>query len=177
MPGHPTDQCVSAAHPVLEMRKSHGAASGPRAAPLSGQRYGARCLTNKFFRSCGTRKCQIPKVHAIKALTPVLPQDKFLRINAEFDNFRKRSTKEKDDAVSKAKARVIEASPFRTFSYCATLQLSSALLSTTHLQRLPRAALKQPSAGVRTAGRSSRTRQVAKVTTSVPCITQALCIL
>lgn len=35
-------------------------------------------------------------------------KDKFLRINAEFDNFRKRSTKEKTDAVNKAKANVIE---------------------------------------------------------------------
>lgn len=35
-------------------------------------------------------------------------QDKYLRLNAEFDNFRKRSTKEKSDAVNRAKANVIE---------------------------------------------------------------------
>jgi molecular chaperone GrpE len=34
-------------------------------------------------------------------------QDKFLRLNAEFDNYRKRSTKEKSDAVNKAKGGVI----------------------------------------------------------------------
>ena len=35
-------------------------------------------------------------------------QDKYLRLNAEFENFRKRSTKERSDALGKSKARVIE---------------------------------------------------------------------
>lgn len=35
-------------------------------------------------------------------------QDKYLRLNAEFDNFRKRSAKERSDAVNKAKGKVIE---------------------------------------------------------------------
>lgn len=35
-------------------------------------------------------------------------QDKYLRLNAEFDNFRKRSAKEKLDAINKTKGKVIE---------------------------------------------------------------------
>jgi molecular chaperone GrpE (heat shock protein) len=35
-------------------------------------------------------------------------QDKFLRLNAEFENFRKRSSKEKADAINKAKSNVIQ---------------------------------------------------------------------
>lgn len=35
-------------------------------------------------------------------------QDKFLRLNAEFENFRKRSSKEKAEAINKAKSNVIQ---------------------------------------------------------------------
>lgn len=35
-------------------------------------------------------------------------QDKFLRLTAEFENFRKRSSKEKADAINKAKSNVIQ---------------------------------------------------------------------
>ncbi len=46
-------------------------------------------------------------VNKLCNLQQLATQDKFLRLNAEFDNYRKRSAKEKSDAVNKAKGGVV----------------------------------------------------------------------
>lgn len=61
-------------------------------------------------------------------------QDKYLRLKAEFENFRKRSAKERSDALGKSKARVIEVC-LSSFSY---LPISQRLQRGSLLGRLRR---------------------------------------
>lgn len=61
-------------------------------------------------------------------------QDKYLRLKAEFENFRKRSAKERSDALGKSKARVIEVC-LSSFSY---LPISQRLKRGSLLGRLRR---------------------------------------